>query len=108
MKIFELKPVLIGMVQQNLFGGGTTKDPNTYFAMLLEVCDTIKLNRVSEFTIRLRLFSFSLRDKTRSWLSTLAPGSIATRDNMSQKILAKFFPPSKTLQLKSEIAQFRQ
>lgn len=107
MNNFKLKLVLIGMVHHNSFGRGATEDLNKYLAMLLEVYDTIKLNRVSKDTIHLLFFPFSLRDKSRSWLQTLASGSITTQDDTSQKFLAKFFPLSKTLHLKSEIAQFK-
>ncbi|KAK6115709.1 hypothetical protein DH2020_007978 [Rehmannia glutinosa] len=77
------------MVQQNQFGGFATEDPNSHLAHFIQICNTIKMNGVSDDAIRLRLFPFSLRDK-------------------SQKFLFKFFPSSKTLQLKSEITQFRQ
>ncbi|KAI3465183.1 hypothetical protein Pfo_021846 [Paulownia fortunei] len=78
---FKLKPALISMVQQNQFGQSTVEDLNAHLAMCLEICDTIKMNGVPDDAIRLRLFPFSLQDKARL---------------------------CKTLQLKSEIAQFRQ
>ncbi|KAJ4724944.1 Retrotransposon gag protein [Melia azedarach] len=56
----------------------------------------------------MRLFPFSLRDKARGWLQSLQPGSISTWEELAQKFLTKFFPPSKTSQLRGEIAQFRQ
>ncbi|KAK6161180.1 hypothetical protein DH2020_004561 [Rehmannia glutinosa] len=105
---FELKPALINMVQQNQFGGFATEDPNSHLAHFIQICNTIKMNGVSDDAIRLRLFPFSLRDKARNWLGTLTQGSVSTWDELSQKFLFKFFPPSKTLQLKSEITQFRQ
>ena len=64
-KNFEIKPSLIQMVQQSQFGDNVVEDPNAYLATFLEICDTIKMNEVSEDVIRLRLFPFSLRDKTK-------------------------------------------
>ena len=58
---FELKPALISMVQQAQFSGSPLDDPNIHLAMFLEICDTVKMNGVTEDTIRLRLFPFSLR-----------------------------------------------
>ncbi|KAI3443836.1 hypothetical protein Pfo_000501 [Paulownia fortunei] len=81
---FELKPALISMVQQNQFGGSAVEDPNAHLAMFLEIY------------------------KARLWLQSFAPCSIPSWNDLTQKFLAKYFPPSKTLQLKSEIAQFRQ
>ena len=68
---FELKPALISMVQQVQFSGLPLEDPNIHLAMFLEICNTVKMNGVTEDTIRLRLFLFSLRDKTRGWLQSL-------------------------------------
>ena len=76
--------------------------------MFLEICDTVKINGVSEYAIGLRLFPFSLRDKARGWLQSVQPGSITTWEELAQRFLSKFFPPSKTSQLRSEIAQFWQ
>ncbi|XP_068649564.1 uncharacterized protein [Aristolochia californica] len=105
---FELKPTLTSMVQQAQFSGSPTDDPNIHLAMFLEIYDTIKINGVTEDTIRLRLFPFSLRDKARGWLQSLQSGSITSRQDMAEKFLAKFFPPAKTAQLMSEIGQFKQ
>ena len=105
---FELKPVLISMVQQAQFSGSPLDDPNIHLTMFLEIYDTLKMNGVTEDTIRLRLFPFSLRDKARGWLQSLQPGSITSWQDMAEKFLAKFFPPAKIAQLKSEIGQFKQ
>ncbi|XP_068653901.1 uncharacterized protein [Aristolochia californica] len=55
---FELKPGLISMAQQAQFSGSPFDDPNIHLAMFLEICDTVKINGVTEDTIRLRLFPF--------------------------------------------------
>ena len=75
---FELKPALISMVQQAQFSGLPLNDPNIHLAMFLEICNTIKLNGVTEDTIRLKLFPFSLKDKARGWLQSLQLGSITS------------------------------
>ena len=75
---FELKPVLISMVQQAQFSGLPLDDPNIHLAMFLEIYDIVKMNGVTEDTIRLRLFPFSLRDKARGWLQSLQRGSITS------------------------------
>ena len=84
------------MVQQAQFSRSPLDDPNIHLAMFLEICDTVKMNDVTEDTIRLRLFPFSLRDKARGWLQSLQPRSITSWQDMAEKFLAKFFPPAKT------------
>ncbi|XP_040988950.1 uncharacterized protein LOC121236567 [Juglans microcarpa x Juglans regia] len=105
---FELKPALINMVQQAQFSGSPLDDPNIHLAMFLEIRDTVKINDFTEYTIRLRLFPFSLRDKARSWLQFLQPRSITSWQDMAEKFLAKFFPPTKKAKLRSEIGLFKQ
>ncbi|XP_073017834.1 uncharacterized protein [Primulina eburnea] len=105
---FELKPVLINMVQQNQFGGAATADPHLHLRTFLEITDTVKINGVSDEIIRLRLFPFSLRDQARSWLQSLPLGSITTWADLVTKFLSKYFPPAKSAQLKIDITNFRQ
>lgn len=60
---FEIKPNIIWMVQNNLlFYGLPKEDPNAHILNILEVCDTFKINRVSDDIIRLCLFPLSLRN----------------------------------------------
>ena len=105
---FEIKPAIIHMVQANQFGGSPIEDPNAHIASFMEICDTFKHNGVSDDAIRLRLFPFSLRDKAKSWLQSLPPGTITTWNALAQRFLAKFFPPGKTAKLRNEITSFTQ
>ena len=66
---FELKPTLIQMMKQVQFEGNSDEDPNIHLSNFLEICDTIKINRVSTDAIKLCLFPFSLNDKAKAWLN---------------------------------------
>ena len=106
---FEFKPAIIQMIQTSVqFNGLAHEDPNAHIANFLEICDTFRHNGVSDDAVKLRLFPFSLRDKAKSWLSSLPPGTIITWDDLAQKFLAKFFPPAKTAKLRNDIATFTQ
>src|SRR5438270_9701051 len=73
---FELKPGFISMIQDHVqFFGLPTEDPNQHIANFLEYCDTVKMNGVSNDAIRLRLFSFSLRDKAKAWVQSQPAGA---------------------------------
>jgi len=85
---FELKLALISMVQQSQFGGTPLEHPNLHLSVFLRVCNTMKLNGVFTDDILLRLFPYLLRDKTRAWPHSLAPGCITIWDELTRVFLA--------------------
>jgi hypothetical protein len=64
---FELKPVLITMVQASPFCGKAHKDANAHLQHFLEICSTFTINGVGQEAIHLRLFPFSLLGKAKQW-----------------------------------------
>ena len=65
---FELKPHLIQMIERNQFGGHPSESPHDHIADFIERCDAITAKDLSMEVVRMRLFPFSLKDKTKSWL----------------------------------------
>lgn len=105
---FELKPSLVQIIQQNQFSGNPTEDPNLHLATFVRFAETLKVNGVDPEAIRLRLFPFSLRDRASAWLNSLPSNSITTWNELKKAFLARYFPPSKTAQLRNLITCFRQ
>ena len=68
---FELKPALITMVQQNQFIGHPSEDPNEHLGRFLRMANTVKMNGVNPYVIKLQLFPFSLRDIAANWFESL-------------------------------------
>ena len=105
---FELKTVTLQMLHNIQFHWLSSENPNTHLTNFIEVCDTIKYNGVTEEALRLRLFSLSLGDKAKHWLIGQPLNSITSWNELVQKFLTKFSPPSKITQLVQEINTFRQ
>ncbi|KAA3473932.1 oligopeptide transporter 4-like [Gossypium australe] len=93
---FEIKPA---MIQNNLqFRGTMTGDPNQHLKWFLQLCDTFKYNGVTNDAIH----------NAFSWLDSQVPGFITKWDELVGKFLQMFFPISKVVQLRREIAMFKQ
>ncbi|GKD79047.1 reverse transcriptase domain-containing protein, partial [Tanacetum coccineum] len=60
------------------------------------------------YVVKLLLFLFSLEGAARIWLEKEPPRSILTWDDLVSKFINKFFPPSKTTNLRNEITRFQQ
>lgn len=80
---FELKTGLIQMARDCSFKGHPSEDPHSHLRSFLEICGSIKMNRVTTDALRLRLFPFSLQDKAKDWLESVEPGSINTWDELA-------------------------
>ncbi|GKC28189.1 reverse transcriptase domain-containing protein, partial [Tanacetum coccineum] len=77
---FELKQGLLTLVQNKQFFGHDKEDPHAHIRYFNKI----------------------------TWLEKEPPRSILTRDDLVLKIINKFFPPSKTTNLRNEITRFQQ
>ncbi|MGV7959493.1 hypothetical protein PJP14_29775, partial [Mycobacterium kansasii] len=73
-----------------------------------EIIATLYFPNVSEDTVRLKLFPFSLKEKAKTWLHSLRPRSIGTWNDMQREFIKKFFPHHKTITLRKAIMNFAQ
>nr|GEW20591.1 reverse transcriptase domain-containing protein [Tanacetum cinerariifolium] len=58
--------------------------------------------------IKLMLFPYSLEGNARVWYDKEPPNSILSWEDLVNKFMNKFFPPSKSTHLKNEISRFTQ
>ncbi|KAL5568112.1 hypothetical protein UlMin_024687 [Ulmus minor] len=101
---FELKPVMFQMLQTaGQFSGLPTEDPHLHLRLFMEVADAFKINGVTNDILKLKLFPYSLRDRARAWLNSLPSDSITTWNDLAEKFLMKYFPPTKNAKLRNDI-----
>ena len=62
---FKLKLALINMVQANQFCGKAHEDASAHPQHFLEICSTFTIKGVTQYSILLRLFPFSLLGKAK-------------------------------------------
>jgi len=103
---FNFKPGIIELLPS--FHGLDLENPYLHLKEFEEVCNTYNNLNSSMNTIKLKLFPFSLKDKSKTWLQNLRPGSIRVWDEMQQQFLKKFFPSHRTNSFKRQITTFAQ
>ncbi|GJV39705.1 reverse transcriptase domain-containing protein [Tanacetum coccineum] len=105
---FEIKHGLLNLVQNKQFFRHDKEDPHAHIRYFNKITSTMKFPNVPSTSVKLMLFPFSLEGAARIWLEKEPPRSILTWDDLVSKFINKFFPPSKTTNLRNEITRFQQ
>ncbi|KAL4304426.1 hypothetical protein GQ457_10G009210 [Hibiscus cannabinus] len=106
---FELKPVMFNMLKTlGQFGGTPNENAGQHLKSFLEICNSFKIHGVSNDVLKLKLFPYSLRDKAKTWLNNLQPGSLQSWTQLCRSFLAKFSYTNMTDHLRNQITSFRQ
>nr|GEW37715.1 reverse transcriptase domain-containing protein [Tanacetum cinerariifolium] len=103
---FNIKTNLLQLVEANKFHGFERDNPNTHIINFKRMIATLKYRDVLNDAIKLMLFSYSLEGAAKIWYEKEPPNSILTWDDLVNKFVNQFFPPSKTTHLKNEISRF--
>ncbi|GJV79655.1 hypothetical protein Tco_1515525 [Tanacetum coccineum] len=83
-KVSPLRSDTIRLVQNGCsFHGLMSEDSVQHLKDFLRIVDSIDLNGATRNTTHLRLFCFSLHDKSINWLDRLPAGSISTWDDLT-------------------------
>nr|GEX77158.1 reverse transcriptase domain-containing protein [Tanacetum cinerariifolium] len=105
---FERKVGLLQLVTSSQFHGFERDDPHAHIRGFNKITSTLKYQNISNETIKLMLFLFSLDGAAWIWLEKEPPRSILTWKDLVSKFVNHFFPPSKTTNLKNDITNFQQ
>nr|GEW32583.1 reverse transcriptase domain-containing protein [Tanacetum cinerariifolium] len=95
-------------VQANKFHSFERDNPHTHISNFKMMTLTLKYRDVPNDAIKLMLFLYSLEGAARIWYEKEPPNLILTWDDLVNKFVNQFFPPSKTTHLKNEISRFTQ
>ena len=67
-----------------------------------------KEKNVDNDVVKMKLFSFSLRDSSKVWFSSLPRNSIDSSNKCKHAFITKYFPPAKIICLRTQIMNFKQ
>nr|GFD43449.1 reverse transcriptase domain-containing protein [Tanacetum cinerariifolium] len=99
----KLKNGLLTLVQNKQFFGNDKEDLHAHIRYFIKITSTLKFPNVSNTSIKLMFFPFSLEGAAQIRLGKEPPRSILTWDDLVSKFINEFFPPSKTTNLRNEI-----
>ncbi|GKE40810.1 reverse transcriptase domain-containing protein [Tanacetum coccineum] len=105
---FKLKVGLLTLVTSSQFHGFERDDPHSHIHWFNKITSTLKYKNVPHDAIKLMLLPFSLEGAAQIWLQKEPPRSIHTWEDLVSKFVNYLFPPSKTTNLKNDIANFQQ
>nr|GFA01224.1 reverse transcriptase domain-containing protein [Tanacetum cinerariifolium] len=105
---FEIKTNLLQLFQANPYHGFERENPHTHINNFKRITSTLKFRDVPNDVIKLMMFPYSLERTARVWYDKEPPNSILTWEDLVNKFVNQFFPPSKTTHLKNEISRFTQ
>ncbi|GJU03366.1 hypothetical protein Tco_1113704 [Tanacetum coccineum] len=93
---YELGEELLKELRSNSYSGRVEEDVVGHIAKILEILDSIKVDDMDPFQLRMMTFPLSLSGKARKWWMNEGDGKINTWEELVSKIFSKFYPLSCT------------
>jgi len=89
------------------FHGLEDEDAQSHLSRFTRICNTFNIANVTVDAIYLRLFPFTLQGRALTWFESQPHDSITTWEQLSDKFLSKYYPPSKAARLRNQIHSFK-
>ena len=72
----EINAALLNLVMKDQFSGLPSEDVATHLNNFVDLCDMQKKKDTDNDIVKLKLFPFSIRDRAKTWFSSLPKNSI--------------------------------
>jgi len=92
----------------SVFRGFANENPCQHIREFEDICGTMKYNQMTEESLKLKLFHFSLKEKAKTWLLSLQSGSISTWEELAEAYYRKFYSKQKTATMRQALNTFHQ
>ena len=99
----EINTALLNLVMKDQFAGLPSEDVATHLNSFVDLCDMQKKKDVDNNIVKLKLFPFSLRERAKTWFSSLPKNSIDSWNKCKNAFISKYFPPAKIISLRNDI-----
>ena len=104
----EINAALLNLVMKGQFSSLPSEDDASHLNNFVDLCDMQKKKDVDNDIVKLKLFPFSLRDRAKTWFSSLPKNSIDSWNKCKDAFISKYFPPAKIISLRNDIMNFKQ
>ena len=89
----EINTALLNLVMKDQFSGLPNEDTASHLNNFVDLCDMQKKKDVDNDIAKLKLFPFSLRDRAKTWFSSLPKNSIYSWNKCKDAFVSKYFLP---------------
>ena len=104
----EIKPAYYNLILSHPFTGKDHEDPHAHLEIFYDLVGTMGLDADRVEDAYKRLFHHSLLGEAREWYKNLPSQSLRTWSDAETAFLARFYPPSKVVNARTEISTFKQ
>jgi hypothetical protein len=105
---YELRPQLIAMIQSQPFLGKKDKNPYLQIQEFELTCDCLRIEGMSDETLRWKLFPFPLKGRAKQWYARTIGKKQGDWGSLRSTFCIDFYPISKVADLRVEVLTFKQ
>ena len=85
----EINAALLNLVMKDQFSGLPSEDAASHLNNFIDLCDMQKKKDVNNDIVKLKLFPFLLRDRAKTWFSSLPTNSIDSWNKCKDAFISK-------------------
>ena len=104
----EINTAQLHLVMKDQFSGLPSEDAATNLNSFVYLCDMQNKKDADNDIVKLKLFPFLLRDRPKTWFSSLPKNSIDSWNKCKDAFISKYFPHAKIISLRNDIMNFKQ